>query len=90
MSISDDLAAAASGPGSVVCIGVFDGVHLGHQALVRLARERAQARGLPLVIVTFDPHPMAVVGPRSAPTTLTTLDHASPCCSPPAPTRSTS
>lgn len=74
MSTSEDLSAAARGPGAVVCIGVFDGVHLGHQALVHLARQRADARGLPLVVVTFDPHPMSVVGPRSAPTSLATLD----------------
>jgi riboflavin kinase/FMN adenylyltransferase len=74
MSTADDRAAAESGPGAVVCIGVFDGVHRGHQALVRLARQRADARGLPLVIVTFDPHPLSVVGPRSAPATLATLD----------------
>ena len=40
--------------GSVVCIGAFDGLHLGHQALVRHAVERARALGVPAVAVSFD------------------------------------
>lgn len=59
--------------GCVVTIGVFDGVHRGHRSLVGLARARADAEGLPLVAITFDPHPMAVVGPRVAPPTLASL-----------------
>ncbi|WP_133501298.1 bifunctional riboflavin kinase/FAD synthetase [Cognatilysobacter terrigena] len=43
--------------GSVVCIGAFDGLHLGHQALVRRAVSRARELGLPAVAVTFDPLP---------------------------------
>jgi riboflavin kinase/FMN adenylyltransferase len=43
--------------GSAVCIGAFDGLHLGHQALVRRAVEDARARGLRAVAVTFDPLP---------------------------------
>ena len=46
-----------SSQGSVVCIGAFDGLHLGHQALVRRAVEEARARGLRAVAVTFDPLP---------------------------------
>ena len=61
--------------GCVVSIGVFDGVHRGHQSLLALARSRADALGLPLVAITFDPHPMAVVGPRRAPTSLASLAH---------------
>lgn len=61
--------------GCVASIGVFDGVHRGHQSLLALARLRADALGLPLVTVTFDPHPMSVVGPRRAPTSLATLSH---------------
>lgn len=60
--------------GTVVSIGVFDGVHRGHQALVRQAAELARARGLPLVVVTFDPHPMVVTRPGSAPQSLASLD----------------
>ncbi|WP_242113112.1 bifunctional riboflavin kinase/FAD synthetase [Luteimonas aquatica] len=43
--------------GSVVCIGAFDGLHLGHRALVRHAAERARALGLPLVALSFEPLP---------------------------------
>jgi len=60
--------------GSVVTIGAFDGVHLGHQALLRLVRERATERGLPTALVTFDRHPAQVVRPESAPRLLTNLD----------------
>lgn len=45
----------------VVTVGVFDGLHLGHQALLRRALE--VARGDPVAVVTFDPHPRAVLGP---------------------------
>lgn len=59
--------------GTVVAIGVFDGVHRGHQGLISRARERADALGLSLVAVTFDPHPASVVPGRHAPEMLTTL-----------------
>jgi riboflavin kinase/FMN adenylyltransferase len=59
--------------GTVVTIGAFDGIHLGHQALLRLVRERATERGLPTALVTFDRHPAQVVRPESAPKLLTTL-----------------
>ena len=58
---------------TVVVIGNFDGVHLGHQHVLAQARAEADARSLKLVAVTFDPHPMAVLRPEHAPTTLTTL-----------------
>ncbi|RNL82689.1 bifunctional riboflavin kinase/FAD synthetase [Halostreptopolyspora alba] len=56
---------------SVVTIGVFDGVHLGHQDVVRRARERARELGLPVVVVTFDPHPDTVVRAAPRPAVLT-------------------
>jgi riboflavin kinase/FMN adenylyltransferase len=59
---------------TVVTVGNFDGVHLGHQQVI--SRARAVARelgGLPVVAVTFDPHPIAVLRPEHAPPTLTTL-----------------
>lgn len=59
---------------TVVVIGNFDGVHRGHRRVVDRAREVAGARGLPLVAVTFDPHPMAVLRPEHAPTMLTTIE----------------
>jgi riboflavin kinase / FMN adenylyltransferase len=55
----------------VVTIGVFDGVHRGHQALIGRALTRARDLGLPLVVVTFDPHPSEVVRPGSHPPVLT-------------------
>jgi riboflavin kinase/FMN adenylyltransferase len=59
---------------TAVVIGNFDGVHLGHQHVVRTAREIADASGLRVVAVTFDPHPMAVLRPDHAPVTLTDVD----------------
>ncbi|WP_110205041.1 bifunctional riboflavin kinase/FAD synthetase [Nocardioides daejeonensis] len=60
---------------TVVTIGNFDGCHLGHQHVVRRAREvAADLGGLPVVAVTFDPHPMAVLRPDHAPSMLTTVE----------------
>lgn len=59
--------------GCVAAIGVFDGVHRGHQALIGHAREIADRAGLPLIAVTFDPHPAAVVPGRQAPSMLATV-----------------
>ncbi|GIH05990.1 riboflavin biosynthesis protein [Rhizocola hellebori] len=56
---------------SVVTIGVFDGVHMGHQATIGHAVERAKGLGLPSLVLTFDPHPSEVVRPGSHPAVLT-------------------
>jgi riboflavin kinase / FMN adenylyltransferase len=56
---------------SVVTIGVFDGVHKGHQATVGHAVKRAKDLGVQSVLVTFDPHPSEVVRPGSHPAVLT-------------------
>jgi riboflavin kinase / FMN adenylyltransferase len=58
----------------VVALGNFDGVHLGHQVVVRRAVEEARSRGLRAVAVTFDPHPRAVLRPGSEPKLLTVLE----------------
>jgi riboflavin kinase/FMN adenylyltransferase len=72
---TDDAArAAVRTAGAVVTIGAYDGVHLGHQAVLRLVRELADARGLEAALVTFDRHPAEVVRPESAPRLLTTLE----------------
>jgi riboflavin kinase/FMN adenylyltransferase len=56
---------------SVVTIGVFDGVHRGHQAIIGQAVRRAGDLGVQSVVVTFDPHPAEVVRPGSHPPMLT-------------------
>jgi riboflavin kinase / FMN adenylyltransferase len=57
---------------SVVSIGVFDGVHRGHQRIIGRAVEAARGLGLPMVVITFDPHPVEVIRPGSHPTFLCT------------------
>ncbi|MBD8869087.1 bifunctional riboflavin kinase/FAD synthetase [Nocardioides donggukensis] len=60
---------------TVVTVGNFDGVHLGHQHVVRRAREAADEVGAEQVVaVTFDPHPIAVLRPEHAPQALTTVE----------------
>jgi riboflavin kinase/FMN adenylyltransferase len=61
-------------PGTAVTIGAYDGVHLGHRALLRNLSELAVARDLSTVVVTFDRHPASVVRPDSAPKQLTDLE----------------
>ena len=57
----------------VLTIGVFDGVHRGHQELIASAVKSGRERAVPTVLMTFDPHPMEVVHPGSHPAQLTTL-----------------
>lgn len=65
------MANEASRRPSVVTPGNHDGVHLGHRALVRAARERGAAEGLATLAMFFDPHPTAVLSPERAPVLLT-------------------
>jgi riboflavin kinase/FMN adenylyltransferase len=58
---------------TLVAIGNFDGVHVGHRAILGAARERARSEALSLVVLTFDPHPAEVLG-RGGQSTLTPLD----------------
>lgn len=58
----------------MVAQGTFDGIHLGHQAVIRTAVERARACGLPAVALTFDPLPMTVLRPGEAPAEILPLD----------------
>jgi len=62
------------GRGAVVTCGSFDGVHRGHQAVLAEVTRRARANRLTSVLVTFDPHPLAVVNPAAAPKLLTLPD----------------
>src|SRR5918999_628940 len=57
---------------TTVTVGSFDGVHLGHQAVLREIATRAEAAGRASVLVTFEPHPLEVVNPQAAPPLLTT------------------
>lgn len=67
--LPDDL-----GP-TVATLGNFDGVHLGHRAVLRTVTDLAHERGLPAVAVTFDPHPVAVLHPERAPQEIVGLEH---------------
>lgn len=58
--------------GTVVTVGTFDGVHRGHWAVLHELAAEGQRRGLPTVLVTFDPHPLRIVRPADAPLLLST------------------
>ena len=58
---------------AVLTIGNFDGVHLGHQALLSLLTDKARALGLPAVVLTFEPHPREFFSPADAPARLASL-----------------
>ena len=60
--------------GAAVAVGAFDGVHRGHQAVIASAREAAQRLGVPLGVVSFDPHPRRFFQPDAAPFRLMTAD----------------
>jgi riboflavin kinase / FMN adenylyltransferase len=59
---------------TVLTLGVFDGLHLGHQLIMSTVVERARAVGAVPTVITFDPHPRAVLHPESAPPLLQTFD----------------
>lgn len=58
--------------GTVVTVGTFDGVHLGHRDVIDRLVARARAARLPSLLVTFEPHPLEIVNPTAAPPLLTT------------------
>jgi riboflavin kinase/FMN adenylyltransferase len=60
--------------GTVVTVGTFDGVHLGHLDVIRRLVARARVLGLPSLLVSFDPHPLEIVNPAAAPLLLTTSE----------------
>ena len=64
----------ASLRGGTVALGNFDGFHLGHQAVVARAVQRARAAGAPAIVATFDPHPVCHFRPDTPPFRLTSLD----------------
>jgi riboflavin kinase/FMN adenylyltransferase len=59
---------------TVLTLGVFDGLHLGHQLIMQTVVERARAVGAVPTVITFEPHPRAVLHPESAPPLLQTFD----------------
>jgi riboflavin kinase/FMN adenylyltransferase len=59
---------------TVLTLGVFDGLHLGHQLIMQTVVERARAVGAVPTVITFEPHPRAVLHPQSAPPLLQTFD----------------
>ncbi|HFD16844.1 MAG TPA: hypothetical protein ENJ38_11150, partial [Rhodospirillales bacterium] len=59
--------------GACLAIGNFDGVHRGHRAVIAAAAEMARARGRPLGVLTFEPHPREVLDPERAPARLSTF-----------------
>lgn len=61
-------------PGAVLSVGNFDGMHIGHQHLVKLMHKLARPAGARVVLVTFDPHPLTVLRSEAAPPLLTPLD----------------
>src|SRR2546427_9005452 len=58
-----------------LAIGVFDGVHLGHQAVISTSTRHARSAGGTPVVITFDPHPLKVLRPHDAPHLLTATQH---------------
>src|SRR5215203_3882124 len=60
--------------GTVLTLGVFDGLHLGHQRIMQTVVERARRTNAVPTVITFDPHPRAVLHPENAPPLLQTLD----------------
>ena len=72
MRITRGIPRAADGPVALT-IGNFDGVHLGHQALIAMARDIARKAGAPLGIVTFEPHPREFFQPQGEPFRLSLL-----------------
>lgn len=60
--------------GAVITVGTFDGVHRGHQDVLRKLVAHAERAALPSLVITFDPHPLEVVNPSAAPPLLSLLD----------------
>jgi riboflavin kinase/FMN adenylyltransferase len=73
-TLADDISESGLPPtvsGTVVTVGTFDGVHRGHLDVIRRLVDRAREKGLPSLLVSFDPHPLEIVNPVAAPLLLT-------------------
>lgn len=76
MKVLRSISELATLPGPLfLAIGVFDGVHLGHQTVISTSAKHAREAGGTPVVVTFDPHPVKVLRPRDAPHLLTATQH---------------
>lgn len=58
---------------AVVCVGTFDGVHLGHQQVIKTAVDHAKELEIPVIVVTFDRHPAVILNPTKAPKAIASL-----------------
>jgi len=74
MQVVNGHRSAPAWDGAALAIGNFDGVHVGHRALIARARELAAAHGALTVVLTFDPHPSALFAPAQAPRMLTSIE----------------
>jgi riboflavin kinase/FMN adenylyltransferase len=74
MRIARDVAETAGFSPSALTIGNFDGVHIGHQHLLRKTRDFAKSMGASPTVLTFDPHPSRIVAPERTPRLLSTID----------------
>lgn len=75
MTVSFGLGAlCAEWPRAVACVGTFDGVHVGHRAVISEAARQAREAELPLVLATFDRHPAAILAPQRRPKALASLE----------------
>jgi riboflavin kinase/FMN adenylyltransferase len=70
----DELVLPRDGRGTVVTVGTFDGVHLGHRRVLQEIATRAQRADRRSLLVTFDPHPLEVVNPAAAPHLITVAE----------------
>ena len=74
LEVLHSISELSSLPGPLILVGgTFDGLHLGHQALIRRAQEEAQQCGGEVVVMTFDQHPAALLRPDKAPRLITTI-----------------
>jgi riboflavin kinase/FMN adenylyltransferase len=74
MEVLQGMPRGAAGERQVVTVGTFDGVHLGHRALLSRGRQRANELDVPYTVVTFDPPPRTVLFPAAAPDLLNSLE----------------
>ncbi len=76
MTVLRNIGELSALPGPIaLAIGVFDGVHLGHQEVIRAAMDFSEKHGGTAVVMTFDPHPMRVLRPEAAPRLLCSTRH---------------